>query len=173
MVNVKPRPVVDAGPDRIVCPRDSVPLLGKAWDAPLPYTHVWTPATGVNLPNSPTPNVSPPHTFTYFLVAFADGCPSEADSVTVQVRTMPTADAGNHFEICEGDTLRMGAASRGDRGTATLYRLGCPTLRATAPWYILWFFLKGYSIQRDRYVQPRLQSLPMVNLRLAPKTQEA
>jgi hypothetical protein len=118
VVNVKPRPTVDAGPDRIVCPRDSVPLIGKAWDAPPPYNYVWTPANGINLPNSPTPNVSPPFTYTYFLVAFSQGCPSVADSVTVEVRTMPTADAGNHFEICEGDSLRMRGLAGGD-STAT------------------------------------------------------
>jgi gliding motility-associated-like protein len=118
IVNVKPRPQVDAGPDRIVCARDSIPLLGKAWDAAPPYNYVWTPATGINLPNNSTPKVSPPHTYTYFLVAYSEGCPSEADSVTVQVRTMPSADAGNDFEICEGDSLRLRGLAGGD-STAT------------------------------------------------------
>lgn len=118
IVRVKERPVVDAGPDRIVCFGDSVPLLGKATKAALPYQYVWTPAIGVNFPGRSTPNVSPPHTYTYFLVAWSQGCPSIADSVTVHVRTLPTADAGNHFEVCEGESLQLAGLAGGD-STAT------------------------------------------------------
>lgn len=129
---VKERPEVEAGPDMDVCLGDSTLLLGFAKEAGPTYTYVWTPSTGVGDSSLKAPMVSPPRTTTYFLVAWSNGCPSEADSTTVFVRTLPTSDPGIAYEICAGDTVSFSGVAGGD-STASYQFVWSPALGLSNP----------------------------------------
>ena len=121
VVRVGRRPEVDAGPDRHVCLGDSVFLLGAARGAKMPYRYEWTPQVGLNDPRVNVPHASPPHSFTYFFVAWSGFCPSDADSVTVHVHTLPTADPGVTVDVCMGDSVRLPGLAGGDSTSTYTY----------------------------------------------------
>ncbi|MDP5170165.1 MAG: PKD domain-containing protein [Bacteroidia bacterium] len=131
-VFIKARPTVEAGPDLDVCFGDSTMLLGFASQAGPTYTYVWTPSTGVQDSSQKAPMASPPQTTTYFLVAWSNGCPSEADSATVNVRTLPTADPGIAYEICAGDTIAFSGVAGGDT-SSTYHFQWSPALGLSDP----------------------------------------
>jgi gliding motility-associated-like protein len=117
-VNVNTRPNVEAGPDLHICYGDSTHLLGYADNAGPEYSFEWTPNLGLADSSDATPMASPPFTTTYFLVAWSNGCPSVADSVTLNVHTIPTADPGPILDICAGDSVQLNGIAGGD-STAT------------------------------------------------------
>ena len=119
-VKVKERPVVEAGPDREICLGEEVLLTGFAAEAGPSYEYRWTPATGLIDSSQQATLASPPFTTTYFLVAISNGCPSEADSVTLVVHTLPTANPGTAYEMCAGDSLMLDGTASGD-STALFY----------------------------------------------------
>lgn len=129
---VKERPEVEAGPDMDVCLGDTAMLLGFATEAGPDYTYVWTPSTGLSDSSNKAPMVSPPRTTTYFFVAWSNGCPSEADSTTVNVRTLPTSDPGLAYEICAGDTIPFSGVAGGD-STATYAFQWSPAIGLSDP----------------------------------------
>ncbi|MEM6344467.1 MAG: PKD domain-containing protein [Bacteroidota bacterium] len=119
-VTVNERPVVEAGPDREICLGDTATLNGFANQAGPNYTYAWTPAAGIADSSFAVSKVSPPFTTTYFFVAWSNGCPSIADSTTVKVRTLPTADPGTVQEICYTDSVQLNGTASGD-STALFY----------------------------------------------------
>ncbi len=131
-VFVKARPEVEAGPDQDVCFGDSTLLLGFASEAGPAYSYTWTPSTGLNDSSLQAPMASPPQTTTYFLVAWSNGCPSVADSTTVNVRTLLTADPGIAYEICAGDSIALNGLAGGD-STATYQFTWTPALGLSNP----------------------------------------
>ncbi|MEM9260182.1 MAG: hypothetical protein AAGA62_11085, partial [Bacteroidota bacterium] len=138
-ITVNERPIVEAGDDRTVCLGDSAILTGFANQAGPDYTYSWTPQAGINDPSIPVTTISPPFTTTYFLVAWSNGCPSEADSVTVFVNALPTADPGSVYEICFGDSIQLNGTAGGD-STALFYtyewspREGLSDSTSATPW---------------------------------------
>lgn len=107
VVEVRPRPVVSAGPDTTICLGGSANLCGTAGNAGPVYTWQWQP--NMHMPNHTIqcPVVTPPHTFTWFVITGSNGCYSIADSVTVFVSLLPQVDAGNVFNICSGDSVEL------------------------------------------------------------------
>jgi gliding motility-associated-like protein len=97
MVNVHPKPIIDAGGDRIVITGNSAILAGKAEGDSLVYS--WSPDTYMNDINNLTPTVSPPTDIIYTLSAQSSyGCTNE-DNVLVKVVTgiyVPTAFTPNN-----------------------------------------------------------------------------
>lgn len=139
LVQLRERPRVDAGPDIHICFRDSSQLIARVKGPPPPYRYEWTPQLGLNDSSIMAPMLSPPQTVTYFLVAWARGCPSEADSVTVHVHTIPTVDPGPVRDICQGDSLRLPGLAGGDISTTDYsYRwtpgAGLSDSTAAQPW---------------------------------------
>ena len=96
MINVHPKPVVSAGPDRTMLVNTSATLSGKAEGDQIKY--VWSPDQYINDVTQLDPVVSPPADFTYILSAQSlPGC-TNADSVNVKVVTgiyVPTAFTPN------------------------------------------------------------------------------
>ncbi len=89
-VQVTPKPIANAGPDRTLCQGDSVQLYGSADNVVGIPSFVWSPATGLNDPTSPFPKAAPTTTTTYQLIVYNGNCPSDPDSVTIYVQTPPT-----------------------------------------------------------------------------------
>ncbi len=112
-VTVLPKPIVDAGPDIILC-GDQAPceiIHPTVTGAPGPYVYQWSPAVGLNNATILNPCARPDTTTIYTLVVTAgNGCTSELtttdtlSSITVHVNPIPVADAGPDRNICYGDT---------------------------------------------------------------------
>jgi gliding motility-associated-like protein len=119
-VTVNERPIADAGDDGEICLGEDVFLVGSASKAGPDYTYAWTPAAGLADSSLAITSASPPFTTTFFLVVWSNGCPSKADSATIVVRALPTADPGDVYEICYGDSIQLDGTAGGD-STAAFY----------------------------------------------------
>jgi gliding motility-associated-like protein len=114
MITVLPLPKITAGPDQVICLRDSVKLGGSptASHSTAPYHFKWSPATGLSSDTVANPTASPKSSVTYTLVVTdAKGCKS-TDSVYVKVNPLPKVDAGADAVICFGDSAMLGTASK-------------------------------------------------------------
>ncbi|MBN2543316.1 gliding motility-associated C-terminal domain-containing protein [bacterium] len=112
---------VDAGPDRLICYPGSVTIGGSptASDGVLPYSYVWTPATGLSNPYVANPVASPTTTTTY-TVTVTDGISCiGSDEVTVTVSN-PHANAGPDHSICLGGSVTIGGSPTGWGGFSPL-----------------------------------------------------
>jgi gliding motility-associated-like protein len=116
-VHVNPVPLADAGPDRHICHADTTQLQGIGSGAGPAYQYQWTPSTGLSSPTVASPIAAPTHTTDYTLVVYSNGCPSVADTVRIDVHTMPTVDAGWDREICLGESTLLDATASGDSTT--------------------------------------------------------
>ena len=96
MINVHPKPVVNAGPDHIMLVNSSVTLTGSVEGEQSQY--LWSPDKYINDPSQLAPVVTPPVDYTYTLSAQSVwGC-TNADSVSVKVVAaiyIPTAFTPN------------------------------------------------------------------------------
>ncbi|MBI1193738.1 MAG: tandem-95 repeat protein [Bacteroidetes bacterium] len=79
-LNVRGRVV--AGPDRTICPGDSVRLTATG---PGPYT--WSPAAGLSCTNCNSPWADPVTSTVYTVSSTAGGCCPNSDNITVTVYT--------------------------------------------------------------------------------------
>lgn len=97
IINVHAKPVVDAGPDRIVLTGNSTTLAGQAEGENVTYS--WSPDTYISDTNNLNPTISPTENITYSLFATtAFGCINE-DNVNVKVVKgiyVPTAFTPNN-----------------------------------------------------------------------------
>ncbi|MDX2284607.1 MAG: PKD domain-containing protein [Bacteroidia bacterium] len=114
IVTVKERPIVNAGRDTAICLGGTTQLLAFAEKAGPDYTYIWTPSVGLSDSSAQTPIASPPLTTTFFVVAWSNGCPSVADSMTLTVRTIPTLEAPQAYEACAGDSVQLSTTAGGD-----------------------------------------------------------
>lgn len=122
VVNVVPKPVVDAGPDETICgPPSPGTVLQPTVTGFGPYTYNWIPSAGLNNPNIPNPAANPDTTTIYTLVVtdLATGCTSDFtttdtnSTVTINVNPTPIAEAGPDMAICFGDTTQLQATGTG------------------------------------------------------------
>lgn len=117
IVNVLPKPIVNAGPDTAICavPAPCVVLQPSITNGYGPYTYNWIPATGLNNPNILNPCARPDTTTIYALVVtdLSTGCTSDftttdtLSTVSVIVNPLPIADAGPNAVICDGDSAQL------------------------------------------------------------------
>ncbi|MBN2541895.1 gliding motility-associated C-terminal domain-containing protein [bacterium] len=102
-------PIVDAGPDLILCYGDSVQIGGSptATEGTPPYSYSWSPTAGLNSSIIPNPLASPETTTTYVVTVTDDSGLTNNDFMVVEV-TRTYADAGEGIEICPQDTVQLG-----------------------------------------------------------------
>ncbi|MES1214863.1 MAG: T9SS type B sorting domain-containing protein [Bacteroidota bacterium] len=97
IINIHSKPLVDAGPDRIILTGNSTTLNGKAEGESITYQ--WDPPTDINSITDLNPIVSPTSEITYTLSAQSIfGCPNQ-DNVEVKVVKgiyVPTAFTPNN-----------------------------------------------------------------------------
>ncbi|MFN8394769.1 MAG: PKD domain-containing protein [Bacteroidia bacterium] len=115
-LTILPKPIVDAGPDIILC-GDSAPcqiLTPNITGASGPYQYQWSPSLGLNDPFIANPCARPDTTTIYTLVVTAgNGCQSQLtttdtlSSVIVNVNPVPVADAGPDQHICLLDSATL------------------------------------------------------------------
>lgn len=100
------RPVADAGPDLLLCNKESV-QLGNSTVVP-GNSYEWAPATFLSSTSIHNPVVSPDHTISYALkVTNVYNC-SSFDSLYIEVNPQIIVDAGRDAAICIGNTLKLG-----------------------------------------------------------------
>jgi gliding motility-associated-like protein len=105
-IEVLPPPVLNLASNPVYCPGGPGIVLNSASQPGVTYT--WTPAAGLDNPNSATPVATPAVTTTYKVLAVGPGnCPRE-DSVTVKVGIIPTlAVTATPLQLCPGETSQI------------------------------------------------------------------
>jgi gliding motility-associated-like protein len=181
-VTVLPKPIVDAGPDIILC-GDAAPceiLTPTITGAPGPYTFRWMPSTGLNDSTIMNPCARPDTTTIYALVVTAgNGCESDYTTtdtlatVTVFVNPIPVANAGPDRDICLGDSTQLQGIGT-DAGPVYDFEWtpsdGLSDSTAASPWaspaittdYTLVVWSNGCPSYGDT-VQVRVHTLPTVD----------
>ena len=124
--------IVNAGPDMIKT-GSSVQLNGTATGGTLPYSWLWSPATGLSNPAIANPVASPTVTTTYTLTVTATGC-TGIDMMDVIVSGPPTTLTIQGVTIPSGTTLCYNATSTitvaGSGTTFTIQSGGSATMIA-------------------------------------------
>jgi len=104
IVTVNTKPIANAGTAKSVCKHDSVSIGSLAV---LGLTYSWLPVTGLSSATSSQPNASPAANTVYTLTVSNSGC-NNTDTVTVQIKSSPMANAGPDISICLGDGDTIG-----------------------------------------------------------------
>ncbi len=109
-------PTVDAGQDMINdCTTPTNALSANISGGTPNFNYEWTPATGLNNPNSPNPTANPTATTDYIVtISDANGC-QDKDTVKVVVdKAPPNANAGPDKTInCTNQTINLSATGGG------------------------------------------------------------
>jgi len=121
-IHINDKPIVSTGSQIDMCLGDTAMLRGFASQGGPDYQFVWTPSTGLSDSTQQTPMASPEQTTTYSLVAWSNGCISDAEQLTVVVHNLPTADPGLVAEICAGDSVQLSGIASGDPSDSFSYQ---------------------------------------------------
>lgn len=98
-VTVNDLPIVDAGPDSLICAGESLVLQASGADA-----YVWSPLIGLDDPQSQNPTASPQVNTVYYVMGTdANGC-TGADSVSISIFGV-NANSGDYI-ICLDDSVQ-------------------------------------------------------------------
>ena len=105
-VNVAPGPDIIISPDQEICLGESIGLSVSGGQS-----YSWSPAIGLDDPNSATPMANPVVSTTYTVtVTDINGC-TNSDQVTVLISSIAgTADAGVDVDICFGNSVVLSAS---------------------------------------------------------------
>ncbi len=104
-VTVHPLPVIDVGPDFVMCENDTVQLTATG-----AATYSWSPPTALSNPNSGSPLTYPSSDITY-IVTGTDiyGC-RDQDTLSIDVMPAPVAQAWGGTVICEDSSIQVFAS---------------------------------------------------------------
>lgn len=106
-IQVEPRAIVQTIDDLTLCHGDEIELTTTYENTD---SLSWSPSTGLNKSNDPTPIARPDITTQYVITAFnAAKCPVR-DTVIISVIDKVEAAISDDFEICIGETVEMEAA---------------------------------------------------------------
>ncbi len=96
-----------------ICEGESVLLNLKSANATV---YKWSPSEGLDHDEIPNPRASPSVTTTYSVSLSNDACPyfTKSAIMTVTVRKLPVANAGNSQRIFEGQTAKLQGTASGD-----------------------------------------------------------
>jgi hypothetical protein len=124
VVNVYPKPRVDAGPDVYLCEGAPgiflSPRVLNPTEAPPPYRYQWSPRDGLVNASIPNTYANPDTTTIYTLqVTSGNGCSSftttlDTNSTVIVHRVeTPLAEAGPDQDICLGDSAQLLGSAQG------------------------------------------------------------
>ena len=92
--------------DLVICENDTVTINSPVTT----NTYLWSPDTFIDNNTSATPNFNPTTTTTYnFTGTNGFGC-FVKDTFQITVNDLPTVNAGNDQDICEGDSITLNAS---------------------------------------------------------------
>lgn len=112
LVEVNPRTVVDAGPDRVYCLGEALTIGGdpSASGSLLDYVYRWSPEEGLSSPSVPNPVVRAEADQTYVLSVTSGDCEAETDTVDVVVQAPPEVVVSPTQSIGAGASVRLQAS---------------------------------------------------------------
>ncbi len=104
---VNPIPSINAMTnDSVICDGDNANLVALPSGGTPPYTYIWDNPTTLTNPSAQNPIASPLGTTLYHVtITDVNGCTAE-DSVEVFI-SLPVADAGTDFAICDNDSAQL------------------------------------------------------------------
>jgi gliding motility-associated-like protein len=91
VVTVRPKPVVDAGPNLSLCADNCATLTGFVSVGTGGCQFFWSPGVGLDNPGALSTLACPTQTTVYSLYAVCHGCTSNVDTVRIAVNAKPTA----------------------------------------------------------------------------------
>ncbi|MEI7597108.1 MAG: PKD domain-containing protein [Bacteroidota bacterium] len=106
-VTISVVPLAEAGPNQTICKGDNAILVGTG------YSNSSFEWNTIPISNIAAISVLPQDTTTYILTVTNQFCSSK-DSVTVFVKPLPIAEAGENKTICKGDSLVLNASGGGE-----------------------------------------------------------
>lgn len=105
-VRVNSKPNISLGADRYVCDGMSIQLGLSNQDSALTQFS-WTPSIGLSNPYIQAPVATPAALTQYSLVVWdTNGC-TQTDTIQIDVKKLPIANAGADIELCEGDQFTL------------------------------------------------------------------
>jgi hypothetical protein len=108
----EPLPIVDAGPEKFICPGGMVQMEAFVSGESPPYQVMWSPMIGLSNPAAINPQASPRQTTTYTLtVSGINGCVM-IDTMTIYVSDL-LVDAGADTVLCTGGSVDIGGEAAG------------------------------------------------------------
>ncbi len=123
IVRVNPKPIVDAGTDKMICVGENTMLSATGG-----VSYQWSPTVGLNATNIPNPIANPTTTTTYTVVATdANGC-INSDQVTITVGGNVLANAGADQTICNGMAALLNATGGVSYSWSPVVGLNNPTI---------------------------------------------
>jgi gliding motility-associated-like protein len=122
-ITLRPLPVVDAGPDMILCELDTSQVTGFG-----ALNYQWTPAAFFDAPASNTTLFFPTIGGDYYLLGTNQwGC-RDLDTFNVQLLPAPVAVAGGPSTVCEDSTAQLSGSGGGNYNWAPSSLLNDPTV---------------------------------------------
>jgi hypothetical protein len=103
--------VCDAGSNLQVCTGTTAQLYVTVSGGTAPYTYLWHPAESLNDSTITDPIASPASTTLYFVTVTDSNGSTFTDSVLVEIVESVPVDLGNDFNICDGESVPLGATS--------------------------------------------------------------
>lgn len=112
LVEVNPRTVVDAGPDRVYCLGEAMTIGGDPATSGslLDYVYRWSPEEGLSSPSVPNPVVRAEEDQTYVLSVTSGDCEAVTDTVDVVVQAPPEVVVSPTQSIGAGASVRLQAS---------------------------------------------------------------
>lgn len=108
-VTVNALPLVDAGPDTILCEGDSV-VIGGSPTGPAGATYLWSPNFDLDNPTLANPTSTPSGSITYIVTVSDTNTCNNTDTMNIVVNPLPIADAGVDTSFCAGDSVQLNAS---------------------------------------------------------------
>ncbi len=165
-ITIFPLPIIQAGPDTMICASDSVHLQATG-----AVSYVWSPAAALSCTACTNP-YGFPSTATIFKVIGTDanGC-KNSDSVSITVKSKTTSSVGPGGEICEGDTLHLHVYGNALQHYIWLPSKGLdnnlsanPIARPDSSVNYVVIAIEGRCVPDTNYVQVIVHPRPHVNL---------
>lgn len=162
IVNVNPRPLVNAGTDRAICKFGTVALQATGASS-----YSWTPSSSLSCNNCPNPVASPLTPTSYVVIGTdVNGC-TGSDTITVNIHPQPSVDAGSDQTICAGASTVLQASGGNSYLWSPATGLSCvacssPTASpsSTTTYTVVGKDINGCS-DTDRVVVKVIQKLPI------------
>jgi hypothetical protein len=120
MINVSVSPVVNAGSDVSLCIGSTSTLSAAGGNS---YT--WSPSTGLSCTNCPNPIASPSSDIIYTVTASNSAGCTDTDAITVNVYSLPAANAGADVSICNGSNTILSASGGSSYSWSPSIGLSC------------------------------------------------
>ncbi|HRI31407.1 MAG TPA: hypothetical protein PLQ21_07735, partial [Candidatus Kapabacteria bacterium] len=116
-ITVNPKPIIDAGEDKVICAGVGKVIGRKATNGTPPFTYKWTPENGLDNPSSDSPIATPTQSQMYTVtVTDSKNCVT-LDSVFVTVNPEILSSLPSAVTICANQDYTIKSGIKGGKGT--------------------------------------------------------